>query len=99
MVNNNKTTSSSNIMITGNDELVTARSLLAKMTYILLLSYFADLLSDYYIPPWEYLTQMYKTWHECAKNYKWPHNVAQPALTCSKIAIETLKQGVKYVQI
>ena len=25
-------------------------------------------------------------------------NAAQPAFTCSKVTIETLKQGVKYVQ-
>ena len=26
------------------------------------------------------------------------HNITQPAVTCSKLTIETLEQGVKYVQ-
>ena len=27
------------------------------------------------------------------------HTLSQPAITCSKLAIETLEQGVKYVQL
>ena len=26
------------------------------------------------------------------------HNVTQPAMTCSKLTIETVEQGLKYVQ-
>ena len=29
---------------------------------------------------------------------KWTHVATQPTFTCSKLTIETLEQGVKYVQ-
>ena len=36
------------------------------------------------------------------KNLKWygliKQTISQPAITCSKLTIETLEQGVKYVQ-
>ena len=32
------------------------------------------------------------------KLYRNPHQYTQPAFTCSKLTIETLQQGVKYVQ-
>ena len=28
----------------------------------------------------------------------WPNIIYQPAITCSKLTIETLERGVKYVQ-
>ena len=31
-------------------------------------------------------------------NQKCTHNITQPAVTCSKLTIETLEQGVKYFQ-
>ena len=57
------------------------------------------------------MTKLFKT--ICSKNYKEPvffkfiidkndekhfPVTAQPAITCSKLTIETLDQGVKYVQ-
>ena len=35
---------------------------------------------------------------ENSYNLKNKTNITQPAITCSKLTIETLEQGVKYVQ-
>ena len=33
-------------------------------------------------------------WHSV---YVFPNKIPQPAITCSKLTVETLEQGVKYV--
>ena len=39
-----------------------------------------------------------KNWYKCSlRNTKNFYQI-QPAITCSKLTIETLEQGVKYVQ-
>ena len=34
----------------------------------------------------------------CKKNHEESNELTQPAITCSKLTIETLEQGVKYAQ-
>ena len=42
---------------------------------------------------------MYLPWGCCGYFLKFVYAVpAQPAITCSKLTIQTLEQGVKYVQ-
>ena len=48
-----------------------------------------------YVP---YNTEEIRDAYKSKHNLKYKNQVTQPAFTCSKLTIETLEQGVKYVQ-